>query len=88
MEPSTPKKNLSATAAPSFVLDGKPPNPALERLRIRLESVKRELTDLEMLPMPVPKLYIKARNANISRMKTEITDILEAIAYEEKQTQV
>lgn len=81
-------ENSSATAATSFVLDGNPPSEAqknIHKLTLRLETLRREMVDLETLPMPVPKLYQKARAANLSRMKTEERDLLEAIAYEKTQ---
>jgi len=85
---SSPNANSSATAAPSFVLDGNPPNAKLAWLKTQREYHQTQLTELEATPVPVPKLYIKARNSNISRMKTLLRDIDEAISWEENKTKV
>lgn len=88
MEQSSPKKNSSATAAPSLDLDGNPPNPTVMHLRHSLARWERELADLEATACPPVKMYQKARKQNVQRMKIRIEEVREAIAYELKQTRV
>jgi len=82
-ETSQLAKNSSATADRSFALDGTPPNTILNKMRQLRDKVSKELTELEATPVPTVKLYKKARQANVSRLKVNLADLNEAIAYEE-----
>jgi len=78
-----PEKNSSATAAPSFALDGNPENLKLTQLRALYSKVEKQLTELEATPIPPVKLYQKARQNNVNRLKTNLVGLREAIRYEE-----
>lgn len=85
MEQSSPKKSSSATADHSFALDGQPPNFMLKKLTELREKTMRQLSEVEATPVPTVKLYVKARRSHIQRLKSNLLDLNEAIAYEQKQ---
>lgn len=81
-ETSTQNENSSATAATSFVLDGKSPNPKLKWLHDQRLHHDAKLKEVEATEVPTVALYRKARTQSVNRYRNIIRDIDEAIAYE------
>lgn len=85
-ETSPLAKNSSATSPPSFALDGSPPNAQLQKLLALREKTETDLNTVLKSPEQPVKLYQQARNATISRLKANLRNIDEAIAYERQFT--
>lgn len=76
------KGDSSPTAPPSFVLDGNPPDRALQKLEGILRTAKSRLADLESLATPRVALYRKRHLQKLAQLRRHIQMVTEAIRTE------
>jgi len=72
-------ENSSRTAAPSFVLDGNPPDPEKRRMEDLLLSARTRLERLEATPVPRLAFHRKMHLQRLAQLRRHIAMVQEAL---------
>jgi len=79
---ATPAPSASETEKKHLVLDGNPPNQALERLAHRKQALETKLKLLEGIKETPVLLYRRRHEARLRVLRRELVDTLAAIEWE------